>query len=538
MTRENQGARRFDILIIGAGFSGLYQLYRLRRLGFRVKLFDAGRDLGGVWHWNRYPGARVDSHVPNYEFSIDEVWQDWCWSERFPGWQELQRYFAHVDSKLKLKSDIEFNKRVTAAAFDEEECRWHLTCADGEIVETQFVLTCMGFAAKAHIPALPGLDRFEGHAIHTAHWPEAGIDLSGKRVGVIGTGASGVQVIQEAYKVAKELTVFQRTPMIALAMQQRQLSRESELAKKSSLKETFRIRNASSGGFHDLQMDERRAHEVSKVERDRVFEEAWAKGGFHFWTGSFSDIITDSRSNRLAYDFWRAKVHARVNDPATAEMLAPTEPPHPFGAKRPSLEQDYYEAFNHGNVTLVDLKKTPITAIEPQGVYTSEKAFDLDVLVLATGFDAGTGGFTQIDLRGTSGRTLKEIWQDGVDTHLGLGIPEFPNLLMLYGPQSPTAFWNGPASAEVQGDWVVNCLRHLRDNTFRRIEAKRDAAKAWTKHMEEMGARTLMPLADSWYMGANIPGKRRQMLFYMGSKSYMEHCNNSADNGYTGFELR
>ncbi len=538
MSPANQSVRRFDVLIIGAGFSGLYQLYRLRKLGFNVRLFDAGSDLGGVWHWNCYPGARVDSHVPNYEYSMEEVWQDWCWSERFPGWQELRRYFAHVESKLELKRDIEFDKPVTGASFDEAECRWQITCADGETVQAQFVLTCMGFAAKAHTPTLPGLDRFEGKTLHTGHWPETGLELTGKRIGIIGTGASGVQVIQEASKVADELVVFQRTPMIALAMQQRQLSREAELAKKPTLKETFRIRNASSGGFHDLQMDERNAHEVPKGERDRVFEEAWAKGGFHFWTGSFSDIITDLRSNRLAYDFWRAKVHARVKDPVTAEVLAPEEPPHPFGAKRPSLEQDYFEAFNQDNVTLVDIKKTPITEIEPGGVRTSERKYDLDVLVLATGFDASTGGFTQIDLRGTSGRSLKDIWQDGVDTQLGLGVPEFPNLLMLYGPQSPTAFWNGPASAEVQGDWVVNCLVHLRDNGINRIEAKPEAAKTWSKHMEEMGARTLMPLADSWYMGANIPGKRRQMLFYMGSKSYMEHCNNSADNGYTGFELR
>lgn len=529
--------RNFDVLIIGAGFSGLYQLYRLRKLGFRVKLFEAGSNLGGVWHWNCYPGARVDSHMPNYEYSIEEVWKDWCWTERFPGWQELRAYFAHVDNRLKLSDSIEFEKRVTAATFDEERCRWQVTCADEETVQAQFVLTCMGFAAKAHTPVISGLDKFAGDSVHTAHWPQTGLDMTGKRVGVIGTGASGVQVIQEASKVAAQLTVFQRTPMIALAMQQRQLKLEEEQAKKSSLNEIFRIRNASGGGFYDLQMDDRKAHEVPKPERDRVFEEAWGKGGFHFWTGTFSDIILNAESNRLAYEFWRDKVHARVKDPITAETLAPKEPPHPFGAKRPSLEQWYYEAFNQKNVTLVDLQQTPITEVTPQSVRTAQATYDLDLLVLATGFDAGTGGFTQIDLRGTSDRPLKEIWQDGVDTHLGLGIPEFPNLLMLYGPQSPTAFWNGPASAEVQGDWVVDCLLHLRDNGIKRIEAKPAAAQAWTQHMEEMGARTLMPLADSWYMGANVPGKKRQVLFYMGSKGYMARCNESAEQGYSGFKL-
>lgn len=537
MSSNKSNTRKLDALIIGAGFSGLYQLYQLRKLGFNVKLFDAGSDLGGVWHWNCYPGARVDSHIPNYEYSIEEVWQDWTWTERFPGWQELRRYFAHVDQKLDLKRDIEFHKLVTGAAFDEQTCRWHVTSNDGETVEAKFVLTCMGFAAKSHTPQFEGISSFTGEATHTAHWPQDGLDLSGKRVGVIGNGASGVQVIQEASKVAAELTVFQRTPMIALAMQQRQMSAAEEQAKKATLKEVFRIRNASGGGFYDLEMDRRSAHEVPEAERNKVFEEAWAKGGFHFWTGTFSDIITNADSNRLAYDFWRTKVHARVQNTATAEMLAPQQPPHPFGAKRPSLEQWYYEAFNQDNVSLVDIKQNPITEITPQGVRTVSGNYDLDVLVFATGFDAGTGGFTQIDLRSTSGRTIKEVWQDGVNTHLGLAVPQFPNLLMLYGPQSPTAFWNGPASAEVQGDWVINCLVHLRDKGINRIEAEHEAAQAWTEQLEEMGARTLMPLADSWYMGANIPGKRRQMLFYLGSKSYMEHCNASAQNGYAGFKL-
>ena len=286
------------------------RLYRLRELGFDVKLFDAGQDLGGVWHWNCYPGARVDSHVPNYEYSIEEVWRDWCWSERFPGWEELRRYFAHVDEKLDLSRDIEFQKQVVGATFDEERCEWQVRCGDGELVRANFFLTCFGFAAKANMPSLPGLDEFAGTAVHTAHWPQDGFDMTNKRVGVIGTGASGVQVIQEAGKVAKQLTVFQRTPMIALAMQQRELARAEEQAKKSHLKEVLRIRNASSGGFYDLTVDPRAAHEVGKDERDAVFEEAWAKGGFHFWTGTFSDIILNEQSNRLAYDFWREKVHS------------------------------------------------------------------------------------------------------------------------------------------------------------------------------------------------------------------------------------
>jgi cyclohexanone monooxygenase len=537
MNETSNAVRSFEVLIIGAGFSGVYQLYKLRELGFNVKIFDAGGDLGGVWHWNCYPGARVDSHVPNYEYSIEKVWRDWCWSERFPGWEELRRYFAHVEEKLDLKRDIEFNTRVTAATFDEDKHVWRVTCDTGETVEAQFVVTCLGFAAKAYTPDLPGLESFGGTAVHTAHWPQEGLDMTGKRVGVIGVGASGVQVIQEASKVAKELTVFQRTPMIALAMQQRKLSEDDQIVPKSELAEIFRLRNASGGGFYDLHADERSACEVSAAEREEIFERAWARGGFHAWTGTFSDIITNADANRFAYDFWRAKVHARVKDPKTAETLAPREPMHPYGAKRPSLEQWYYEAFNQENVTLVDIKTTPIAEIEPTGVRTTDGFYEFDLLVLATGFDASTGGFAQIDLRGTSGRTMDEYWRDGVKTHLGLGVPEFPNLFMLYGPQSPTAFWNGPASAEVQGDWVIDCLTTLRDKGVTRMEATAEAAQAWNEQMQEMGAGTLLPLADSWYMGANIPGKKRQLIYYLGSDSYMEHCNASAADGYAGFKL-
>lgn len=529
--------RQFDVLIIGAGFSGAYQLYRLRALGFSVKVFDAGSDLGGVWHWNCYPGARVDSHVPNYEYSIEDVWRDWCWSERFPGWEELRRYFAHVDRKLDLIRDIEFNTRVTAAVFDEDDHVWHVTSDTGETVQARFVVTCLGFAAKAYTPEFPGLETFAGTATHTAHWPQDGLDMTGKRVGVIGVGASGVQVVQEASKIAANLTVFQRTPMIALAMQQRQYTKQEQMALKADLPEIFRIRNSSGGGFYDLSPDPRSACDVSPPEREEIFERCWAKGGFHAWTGTFSDIITNAKSNKFAYDFWRAKVHARVRDPHTAELLAPEQPPHPFGAKRPSLEQWYYEAFNQDTVELVDIKATPIEEIVPSGVRTSERVYDVDLLVLATGFDATTGGFAQIDLRGSSGRTIADIWRDGVKTHLGLGVPEFPNLFMLYGPQSPTAFWNGPAAAEVQGDWVINCLTHLRNEGLTRIEATPAAAETWCTRMEEMAAGTLLPLADSWYMGANIPGKHRQILYYLGTLSYMEHCNASAANGYDGFAL-
>jgi cyclohexanone monooxygenase len=527
-----------DTLIVGAGFSGIYLLHRLRQRGFNVRLFEAGDDLGGIWYWNCYPGARVDSHVPNYEFSLEELWRDWSWTERFPAWDELRRYFHHVDQKLDLSRDIRFDSRVTAARFDADADQWQIECADGHRVRARFFIPCTGFAAKAYVPDLPGLGSFAGPRVHTAHWPQDGLDISDRRVGVIGTGASGVQVIQEAGKVASHLTVFQRTPILALPMQQQALDEPSQRAMKAHYPEWFRQRARSAGGLFDIAADERSALEVSARERLAVFESAWQKGGFHFWVGTFSDILLDEQANRLAYEFWREKTRARIKDPVMAEKLAPADPPHPFGAKRPSLEQWYYEVFNQDNVTLVDLREESIEEIIPTGVRTASRHCELDILVLATGFDASTGGLTQLEIQGLSGRTLKDTWSSGVKTYLGLGIPDFPNLLMLYGPQSPTAFCNGPTCAELQGDWVVDCLCYLRDHGLTRLEAEAAAGESWTEHMADLAAGTLLPRAESWYMGANIPGKPRQLLHHLGVQEYLAFCQESAENGYSGFELR
>lgn len=526
-----------DVLVIGAGFSGIYQLHRLRAEGFRVKAVDAASDLGGIWHWNCYTGARVDTHLPNYEYSIEEVWKDWFWTERFPSWRELRRYFEHVDRKLNLRKDIEFRKSVTAAAYQDGQNCWYVTCADGETIKARFIAACLGFAAKSYIPEISGLNTFEGEAYHTAHWPQSGVSLEGRRVAVIGTGASGVQVIQEAGKVCSQLTVFQRTPNLAIAMQQRKVGESEQLEQKPSMKEVFRLRNRSPGGFVDLSRDDRSALDVSSEEREEIFERAWKMGGFHFWAGTFPDIISNPEANKLAYDFWRKKVHARLVDPVTAETLAPTKPPHPFGAKRPSLEQWYYEIFNQDNVSLVDVRAEPIVRIHNTGVETTDGNYEADLLVLATGFDAQTGGLTQIDWTGASGSSLKDAWRDGVDTHLGIGVPGFPNLFILYGPQSPTAFWNGPVSAEVQGEWVVDCLKYLRENKWNRIEAEDEVAKNWTRYIEQIANMTLLPKADSWYMAANIPGKHRQLLSMIGTDDYVEKCRACAAEGYSGFQL-
>ncbi|HEY5645687.1 MAG TPA: NAD(P)/FAD-dependent oxidoreductase, partial [Pseudomonadales bacterium] len=460
---------RLDALIVGAGFNGVYQLYRLRQEGFKARIFDAGHELGGIWYWNCYPGARVDSHVPNYEFSIPEVWQDWTWSERFPSWRELREYFRHVDRKLDISRDVRFDTRVTEARFDAEQDEWLIRAEDGHQVRARFFIPCLGFAAQAYVPDYPGLETFSGPCHHTARWPQHDVDLTGKRVGVIGTGASGVQVIQEAGRVASHTTVFQRTPMLALPMRQQHLDAVEQGKIKEEYPAIFERRNHGPSSFYDLVPDPRSAMEVSENERLAVFEDAWQRGGFHFWAGTFADVLYNEASNCEAYRFWRDKTRARIKDPALAEKLAPTAPPHPFGAKRPSLEQWYYEVFNQSNTALVDLREEPIEEITPEGVRTNKTLHELDVLVLATGFDAGTGGFTRMDVRGVNDRRLRDYWADGVRTHLGYGVPGFPNMLMLYGPQSPTAFCNGPTCAEVQGEWVVNCLRRLRAQGQTRI---------------------------------------------------------------------
>ena len=533
----NKNNSDLEILIVGAGFAGLYQLHHLRKLGFSVKIYEAAPGLGGIWYWNCYPGARVDSHVPVYEYSMEEVWKDWDWKERFPGGQELKDYFQHVDKKLNLSKDIYFNKRVTAAEFDQDNNQWHIQSDDGEFTRARFVLFCTGFAAKHYVPDFPGLKDFKGPCHHTAQWPQQGLDFKGKRVGVIGNGASGVQVIQEASQQASHLTVFQRTPIMALAMQQRTFTPETQQAMKEDYPTSHQKRRENFGGF-DFDVNFQSALTVTPEEREAVFEKAWAKGGFNFWSNTFFDILMNEEANLTAYQFWRRKVHARVDDPEVAEILAPETPPHPFGVKRPSLEQYYYDAFNQKNVQLVDLKTTPIEQITPQGVKTVDGEHDLDILILATGFDAVTGGLTQLDIKGTQGETLKQRWEDGARTHLGIATADFPNLLFVYGPQSPSGFCNGPTCAEMQGDWIIKCMTDLREKGIQRIEATREAEETWNENINMLLSMTLFPKADSWYMGANIPGKPRQMLMYPGGLPlYLTQCNESAEKGYEGFVL-
>ena len=527
----------YDVVIVGAGFSGLYALYRLRADGLSVRLVEASSGLGGVWQNNRYPGARVDSHVPNYEYSLPDVWKDWTWGERFPGREEILGYFDHVDSVLDLRPDIDLNTRVVSAHFDSGSSRWRLNTAGGTDYESRYLLMCTGFGSKPYTPDLPGLDDFAGISHHTASWPEDGVSLENRRVGVLGTGASGVQVVQEAAREARRLVVFQRTPVTALPMVQRRLDRNAQNASKSGYPEMFRQRNEPPGTFNDIRRLDVGALDVSDESRHEVYENAWARGGFHFWAGTFNDILTSEEANRTAYEFWRDRTRERVDDRRVAEMLAPDDPPYPFGTKRPSLEQTYYDVFNQPGVELVDLRATPLESITPSGVRTSAAEFELDVLVLATGFDANTGGLTSIDLRGSDGRTIAEHWSDGVDTHLGLAVHGFPNMLMLYGPQSTTAFCNGPVCAEIQGDWVAGLLDHMRRNDLSTFESSEAHGEAWSAFLAVVAEQTLFGQVDSWYMAANIPGKPRQLMNLPMTDVYLERLESCAADGYPGFDF-
>ncbi|KAF5331308.1 hypothetical protein D9758_015800 [Tetrapyrgos nigripes] len=536
-----------DILVVGCGFGGIYQLHHFRKLGYSVKIFDAASNLGGIWYWNCYPGARVDSEVPNYELSIPELWKDWTWTEKYPGWMELRQYFEYVEEKLDVKKDIQFNTRVVGATWDEEQHEWLIeaqarmnpTGASTTVwVRARFLVLCVGFAAKPYIPNYKSLETFQGILHHTSQWPQAGLDLHGKRVGVIGTGASGVQVIQELGPEVSQLTVFQRTPNLALPMRQVKIDGDSVMNSKDSRTEMYEQRRKTVGGFF-YDRHHRRGPEATPEERLAHLEQLWANGGLRFLHQNFYDLRMNQELNDEVYEFWRRKVRERIHDPIMQEKLAPTIPPHPIGVKRASLEQNYYEVFNQPNATLIDLEECPIAEMTPQGIKTADgTVHELDAIVMATGFDSLTGGITQIDFKGVDGGSIAEKWKNGVHSYLGMTSAGFPNMFFVYGPQAPTAFCNGPTCGEIQGDWIIDCIKYMATNQLTRIEAKVDAEEHWRQKIFELSAQGLWGKARSWYMGSNIPSKAVEPLNWAGGvQAYNELCMEKAKRGYEGFVL-
>ncbi|KXS96385.1 hypothetical protein AC578_8441 [Pseudocercospora eumusae] len=530
-----------DAVIIGGGFAGVYLLHRLRQEGFNVKIVEAGSALGGIWYWNNYPGARVDSQWPVYQLSIPEVFNTFEWKEQYPGSAELQRYFEHTDKVLNISKDTLFHTRVKAATWNEDTHRWHIECDNGTKITAKFMHCCLGFAAKRHFPDWPGFDEFQGYVCHSSFWPKEGVDMRGKRVGVVGNGATGIQIAQESAKDAEHLSVFIRTPNTCIPMNQRPVDPikakkdlEDYIPRKLQ-KERFR----SLGGF--LYDDPTRSiKDTSPEERERVLQHAWDRGGFEILF-TFTDISTDYESNRHVYDFWARNVRKRIKNPVKRDILAPLEPLHPFAGKRPSLEQDYYEQMDKDHVDIVYLRQTPIEKLVPEGIVTSDgKLHELDILALATGFDSLTGGFMEIDIKGIDGEVLNQKWsgEQGALSYLGLSVNQFPNMFYTYGPHAPTAYGNGPSIVEPQCEWILKTMQLMAKDGKTKINAQAQAEQEWKKITNDFHAATVRDSVDSWYMGTNIPGKPRQALNYAGGLTrYIDSINGCQDKGFEGFDL-
>ncbi|KAL9617281.1 MAG: hypothetical protein Q9160_007908 [Pyrenula sp. 1 TL-2023] len=533
----------FDVFILGTGFSGVYMLYKLLEMDYNVIAVDAASELGGVWRHNTYPGARVDIEVPAYSLDIEDIWSEkdgepgWQWSERFPSYQELQSYFNFVDRRLGgLSKHCVFNTWIDKATWDDVDRLWKIQSRDGRTWTAKFFVPCVGYAANPYIPDIPGLSSFGGTCMHTAEWPREDIELTGKRVGVVGTGASGVQLVQTVAPVVKELVVFHRTPAMAIPMQQR--AYEQRYPSKDDLRSFLRSRKTLyDGGTGGMIL--RPAKEDSEEQREQEFDRLWAEGGFAFWTANYMDLFGDKESNAIIYEYWKRHVRRRIDDPAKQEILAPSTLPYWFGTRRVPLEHSYYDVFNLKHVELVDLHKDSISRVTDQGVeMQSGNMHDLDVLVFATGFDVGTGSFTQMDIRGTHGASLKEKWKHGVKTQLGMATNGFPNMMFPYGPQSPSNLCNGPVCAEEQGNWIIRCLEHLRAQKMNRIEALPKSEGEWSAHATGLLKGSLFEETSGYYFGDNIPGKPREALFYFGGlPTYLEKCNAVAEGGYEGFDI-
>ncbi|MBW0292598.1 MULTISPECIES: flavin-containing monooxygenase [Rhodococcus] len=524
----------YDVIVVGGGFGGIYQLRHLRDRGFSVILLEASGGFGGAWSLNRYPGARVDSHAQVYQFTDEYLWQDWDFSQRFPDHEEMRSYFNYVDSKLDLSKDSRFNTKVVSATFDEEQRMWTLEAQDGAAFRARFVVFATGSTTEPYIPSIPDMDAYQGELVHTARW-RSDLDMAGKRVAIIGTGASAVQVVQEAGPVVDHLTVFQRTPNLSLPMQQKYFDDEEQAAIKKTMPDVA-AKSRETHAAIDYDFDPRSGVETPEAERNAVFERLWNQGGFAFWLGNFSDYLFNEKTNALAYEFWKNKIKPQIKDPLKSELLAPEVAPHPFGAKRPALHQNYYEVMNQTNVSLVSSKETPIVGFTETGIRTADGAEhgEFDIIVLATGFDNNTGALTSIDVRNANGVTLRDKWSQGVDAYLGAVTAGFPNAIFVYGPQSPAAFGNGSTNAERQGEVMIELFEYLRSNGLTRFESTVDADKAWTKHINETDAKAIFHGTKSWYNGGNIPGKKMQMLQYLnGYPTYMGFWQAEKESGYT-----
>ena len=528
-------AETTDVVVVGAGFAGLYMLHRLRGLGVRAVVFEAGDDVGGTWYWNRYPGARVDVECVNYSFSFSsELEQDYPWGERYAPQPEILKYARHVADRFNLRRDIRFGARVTAARYDEPSTTWRVQTNRGDDVTARHVVMATGCLSASKMPEIPGTETFRGQSYHTAHWPHTGVDFSGLRVGLIGTGSSGVQSIPVIAGQAADLTVFQRTPAYSLPARNRPL-RPGELEGVQAQYGEWRAAQRKSGFGVATPTPTKSALEVSDEELNETLEAAWESGSLTNLLTCYTDTAVSQEANDRVRGFIHDKIKQIVKDPQTARDLCPT---YPVGTKRPCLDTSYFETYNRDTVHLVNLRRTPLAEVTERGIRTSDREYEFDAIVYATGFDAMTGSLTRVDIRGKDGVSLKDEWQAGPRTYLGIASAGFPNLFMITGPGSPSVLTNMMMSIEQHVDWVTDAIVHLNEAGLNAIEPTRQAQDAWVDHVNEIASYTLFPKANSWYMGANVPGKTRVFMPYAGGLDvYRVKCADVAANDYEGFTL-
>jgi cation diffusion facilitator CzcD-associated flavoprotein CzcO len=537
---KNTPIERLEVAVIGAGLSGMYQLLKLRQLGFNVRVYEAGSDIGGTWYWNRYPGCRFDSESWTYGFSFSpEVLKEWTWTEHFSGQPDNLRYCQFLAEKFDLRRDITFNARVKSASWHNAAGEWELAFEDGGRARARFLVTAIGPLSAPTMPTIPGVGNFKGEAYHTGLWPHHPVSLAGKRVAVIGTGASGVQFVTEVAKTVGHLTVYQRTPNWCTPLRNNRISAQDMEGIRRRYDDIFK-RCLETWGCFIHTADHRNAMEVSADEREATFEKLYNEPGFSFWQGNFRDALIDNAANEEMTKFVIKKIRARVKDQKIADRLIPIN--HGYGTRRVPLESGYYEIYNQPNVRLVDLRETPIEGITEKGIRTSDAEDEFDMIVYATGFDAITGAFDRIDIRGSGGQKLKDKWSDGPRTYLGLNIAGFPNFLTLVGPHNAATFCNIPRCIEQNVEFVSKMLVHMRDNGLKRLEATREAEDEWTAHVYDTGSKLLAMQVDSWITGVNknVVGRQKRtfMAYAGGAPKYRQRCDEVAAHGYQGFILR
>jgi len=524
-----------DAIVVGAGFAGLYMLHRLRKAGLSARLIETGKDVGGAWYWNRYPGLRCDVESIDYQYQFsDEIERGWDWPERYSKGPVIQKYLSYVADTLDLRRDILFETTAKAATFDEDTQTWLVETDRGGTFRTSYFILAVGPLTSVNTPPFAGMEEFKGRLFHTARWPQQPVDFTGRRVGIIGTGSSGVQSIPIIAQEAAALTVFQRTPAFSMPAENYVLSAEEIRKKHAQFPHDRQVRRTSAGGMSWM-LSQRSALEVSDEEREAEFERCWTLGGFAFLQ-CFNDILVKQEANDLAAEFVKRKIRAKVNDPETAADL--TSQAYPIGAKRPCLDTNYYETFNLPHVKLVDLRKAPLERFCAEGIVTGGQVHAFDDIVLATGFDAVTGAVLKLQITGKDGLLLGDVWSSGPQTYLGVAVAGFPNLFMIDGAQSPSIIVNAPPAIEQHVEWVGDCIEHMRRNGYTLIEATEKAQHDWVAHVDEVASYTLMTKADSWAMGANIPGKPRVYSFYLaGLDVYRNRCAAVAAGAYEGFRL-